>query len=257
MATGSLKSRDIIEACLGQIDRHNYKGLGLRAVVDTAPHEIAFKVVEALDDERASKGPRGPLHGIPILVKLIEADLIIIDKASLSELCLLEATPPNTGGWYSVSGQTQSPYARGGGTSDAKYLGHSTPCGSSSGSAIGVAAGFAPISIGTQMDEHSSQAYLEFHAFEAKPDPDFPKKHEFVRTHAKEAIDKLFLENNLDMLMGNGDGRMTAIASAAGYVVGSASLGYADNFNGRAFGINLITGSGGERKMLEVMSTWE
>ncbi|KAM0186995.1 hypothetical protein ACHAPI_011423 [Fusarium lateritium] len=473
LGTGALNSRDLVEACLDQIERHNHKGLNLRAVVQAAPRDIALNQAEALDNERANKGTRGPLHGIPVLVKdhfathpslgmgttcgtaalrdarpnrnavvvdkLIEAGLIIIGKASLSELCLLKATPPNTGGWCSASGQGQSPYVRGGVTADAKYLGQSTPCGSSSGSAIGVAAGFAPVSVGTETDgsivypatraglyaikpnvgavslegampvnsnydthggmskspadlahlleimtglpglsadlpntwkginvgyldfkewrltsneteesedfdnevfpafeqaittikangagvmgplklltveeiaempngadfdsiandgwrdsfdewlndwfeytpikdmkqlvqwhkdhadeclpaEHPSQAYLEFHAFEAKPDPEFPKKHEFVRTHAKMAIDQLFQDNNLDVLIGNGDGRMTAIASAAGYAVGSAPLGYAEGFNGRAFGVNLITGVGGERKMFEAMSAWE
>ncbi|UZP40253.1 hypothetical protein NXS19_008069 [Fusarium pseudograminearum] len=473
LGAGALNSRDLVVACLDQIERHNCKGLNLRAVVQAAPRDLAIEQAKALDVERATKGPRGPLHGIPVLVKdhfatqpslgmgttcgtaalrdarpirnavvidkLIEAGLIVIGKASLSELCLLKATPPNTGGWCSASGQGQSPYVRGGVTPNAKYLGHSTPCGSSSGSAIGIAAGFAPVSIGTETDgsivypatraglyaikpnigavplegampvnsnydthggmakspsdlahllevmtgrpglgadlpntwkgvkvgyldfkewrltanemeeseafddevfpafaqaldtikangaevkgplklltvediaempngadfdsiandgwrdsfdqwlkdwfeyspvqdmrdlvkwhndhadeclpaDHPSQAYLEFHAFEAKPDPEFPKKHEFVRSHAKQAIDQLFQSHDLDVLIGNGDGRMTAIASAAGYAVGSAPLGYAETFNGRAFGINLINGIGGERKMFEVMKAWE
>ncbi|QPC71981.1 hypothetical protein HYE68_002733 [Fusarium pseudograminearum] len=113
------------------------------------------------------------------------------------------------------------------------------------------------LSVLLTFSDHPSQAYLEFHAFEAKPDPEFPKKHEFVRSHAKQAIDQLFQSHDLGVLIGNGDGRMTAIASAAGYAVGSAPLGYAETFNGRAFGINLITGVGGERKMLEVMKAWE
>lgn len=81
-------------------------------------------------------------------------------------------------------------------------------------------------------------------------------KLDFVRTHARDAIDKLMDEHGLDVILGNGDGRMTAIASAAGYPVGSVPLGYAD-FNGRAFGMNVITGRNGESKMLKVMSAWE
>lgn len=105
--------------------------------------------------------------------------------------------------------------------------------------------------------EHPSQDYLKYHAFEAQPDPEFKTKLEFVRTHAKDAIDQLMEKHNLDAIIGNGDGRMTAIASAAGYAVGAVPLGYADNFNGRAFGLNVITGKHGERRMLEIMSAWQ
>lgn len=64
-------------------------------------------------------------------------------------------------------------------------------------------------------------------------------------------------KHKLDAVVGNGDGRMTAIASAAGYAVGVLPLGYADKFNGRPFGLNVITGRYGERRMLEIMSVWE
>ena len=56
--------------------------------------------------------------------------------------------------------------------------------------------------------------------------------------------------------MGPADARMASVAAAAGFPVGTVPLGYAD-FNGRAFGINLLAASGQESKIIEVMSAWE
>jgi len=63
-----------------------------------------------------------------------------------------------TTGWSAVGGQTQSPYLRGGFTEGDKLLGHSAPAGSSSGSAVAVAAGFAPLSLATETDGSITQA---------------------------------------------------------------------------------------------------
>ncbi|QPC71982.1 hypothetical protein HYE68_002734 [Fusarium pseudograminearum] len=70
LSAGALNSRDLVEACLDQIERHNCKGLNLRAVVQAAPRDLAVEQAKALDVERANSGPRGPLHGIPVLVKV-------------------------------------------------------------------------------------------------------------------------------------------------------------------------------------------
>lgn len=56
--------------------------------------------------------------------------------------------------------------------------------------------------------------------------------------------------------MGPADARMASVAAAAGFPVGTVPLGYA-NFNGRAFGMNIIAAAGQESKMIEVMSAWE
>ena len=56
--------------------------------------------------------------------------------------------------------------------------------------------------------------------------------------------------------MGPADARMASVAAAAGFPVGTVPLGYAD-FNGRAFGMNLLSASGQESEMIEVMSAWE
>lgn len=75
--------------------------------------------------------------------------MILLGKANLTEFCGLKfkgLTP----GWSSYGGQTQSPYIFGGLEKDEKLIGHSSAGGSSSGSAVAVAAGFAPLSIGTE-----------------------------------------------------------------------------------------------------------
>ncbi|KAI4270247.1 MAG: hypothetical protein L6R38_007190 [Xanthoria sp. 2 TBL-2021] len=83
--------------------------------------------------------------------KLQDAGAIILAKANLTELGHKMGIKL-TSGWSAVGGQTQSPYVRGGVRSDAMPLGHSTPAGSSSGSAVAVAAGFCPVAIGTESD---------------------------------------------------------------------------------------------------------
>ncbi|KAK2783760.1 hypothetical protein FQN52_009504 [Onygenales sp. PD_12] len=186
LGAGSLTSVKAVTAYLDQIDRHNTAGLELHAVIDTPPRALALKLAQALDDERARQGARGPLHGVPVLVKdifntdpelgmgttcgsgalrgakpkrnsaivdlLIRSGAIVIGKANLSELACIKGSPPCTSGWSAAGGQGQSPYVRGGIDKEDTCLGHSTPAGSSSGSASGIAAGFAPFSIGSETD---------------------------------------------------------------------------------------------------------
>lgn len=87
------------------------------------------------------------------------------------------------------------------------------------------------------------------------PDPDFEKKLGVVRSHTQDAIRKMLLDYKLDAVVGPADARMASVASVAGMSVGSMPLGFAD-FNGRAWGVNVITGTDGEARMLEVMSAW-
>ncbi|KAK5062767.1 hypothetical protein LTR84_004842 [Exophiala bonariae] len=185
LTNGSVSSVDLVHIYLRQIESHNHKGLKLNAVISVAPIDLLIENAKALDRERAAGNVRSPLHGIPILVKdnivtdsalgmdttsgsfafrgvktkknspvvdrLVKAGLIIIGKANLSEwaghkgYCL-------TTGWSAVGGQTQSPYVEGGVRAGDKFIGHSTPCGSSSGNAVGLAAGFSPLSLGTETD---------------------------------------------------------------------------------------------------------
>ncbi|KAK2787720.1 hypothetical protein FQN53_004743 [Emmonsiellopsis sp. PD_33] len=185
LGAGSLTSVKAVTAYLDQIDRHNTAGLELHAVIDTPPRALALKLAQALDDERARQGARGPLHGVPVLVKdifntdpelgmgttcgsgalrgakpkgnsaivdlLIRSGAIVIGKANLSELACIKGSPPCTSGWSAAGGQVRH-FNRLNIDKEDTCLGHSTPAGSSSGSASGIAAGFAPFSIGSETD---------------------------------------------------------------------------------------------------------
>ncbi|KUJ15904.1 amidase signature enzyme [Mollisia scopiformis] len=158
----------------------------LRAVIQLAPEALLLDTARKLDEERTSHGSRGPLHGIPILVKdniathpdlgvasttggcyglvgsrvsssapavdrLVKAGAIILGKANLSELGWFKGDGIPSG-WSALGGQTQSPYVKGGVRPDDTFSGHSNPGGSSSGSAVSVAAGLVTVSIGTETD---------------------------------------------------------------------------------------------------------
>jgi amidase len=77
-----------------------------------------------------------------------------------------------------------------------------------------------------------------------------------MRARATDAIEKLFEENGFDAVLGPSDGRIASVAAAAGYPVATVPLGFAD-FNGRAFGINIISTAKNEGKILQIMSAWE
>lgn len=183
LKTGQTTSVEIADACLAQIERHNKKGLNLRAIISTAPRDVVLSQAAELDTERHNGKLRSALHGIPIIIKdaiitskelgmpttagafafketygkrnaaiveqLIRGGLIIIGKASMTEFCGHKATCI-TAGWSAVNGLTQSAYIVNGFRPDDLFCGRSGPGGSSSGSGVGVSAGFAPLSIGTE-----------------------------------------------------------------------------------------------------------
>ncbi|KAL7946394.1 amidase family protein [Trichoderma barbatum] len=174
----SVTSRQLVKLYLSQIAKYNGY---LKAVIAVAPDDLLDKTAAELDAERATGNIRGPLHGIPILLKdnidtvpglglpttggslalvgsrprrnativeqLIAAGVIIIGKANLSEWSWYRSDMAGLG-WSAVGGQTQSAYVRGGLREDDSIGGHSSPGGSSTGSAVAVAAGFSPISVG-------------------------------------------------------------------------------------------------------------
>src|SRR5579883_573447 len=67
MAEGRVSSKDLVEAYLKRIAAFDQRGPRLNALILLNPN--AVREAEALDRERAAKGPRGPLHGIPVIVK--------------------------------------------------------------------------------------------------------------------------------------------------------------------------------------------
>ncbi|KAL6824617.1 amidase signature domain-containing protein [Trichoderma sp. SZMC 28015] len=177
LTAGDLTSVELVDRCFAQIDRHDDY---LRAVLQKNPQ--ARTVAAALDLERKNGHLRGPLHGIPILIKdniathpnlgmnttggslalltsrpsksaevierILEAGMIIIGKTQLSELAGFKGSNIMPG-WSALGGQTQSAYTLGDVDLTDRILGHSSPSGSSTGSAVGVSAGYSPLAIGT------------------------------------------------------------------------------------------------------------
>lgn len=168
--SGALTARALTAAYLERIDALDRKGPGLRAVIETNPD--ALKIAEALDAERRDPAARGPLFGIPILVKdnigsadrmttaagslalegsiaprdafLVErlraAGAVILGKANLSEWANFRSTRSSSG-WSGRGGQCRNPYAL-----------DRNPCGSSSGSGVAVSANLCAAAVGTETD---------------------------------------------------------------------------------------------------------
>ncbi|HVZ77207.1 MAG TPA: amidase [Gemmatimonadaceae bacterium] len=170
LASGRFTSASLAEQYLGRIAGMDQQGPALRAVLETNPDALAQ--ARALDDERRAKGPRGPLHGVPVLVKdnlatadrmqttagslalvgskvprdafvvaqLRAAGAIILGKTNLSEWANWRSTH-STSGWSGRGGQVRNPYAL-----------DRSPSGSSSGTGAAVAANYCTVGIGTETD---------------------------------------------------------------------------------------------------------
>jgi amidase len=70
LKAGRLTSVETIITYLSQIEKHNHAGAKLNAMISVAPRELVLKAAEKLDRERAAGRLRGPLHGLPIIVKV-------------------------------------------------------------------------------------------------------------------------------------------------------------------------------------------
>jgi len=170
MQSGELRSQQIVAYYLAEIARVDQAGVELRSIIEVNPD--ALEIAAQLDSERARSGPRGPLHGIPIVLKanidsgdrmqttagslalagyrapddaflvtrLRDAGAVILGKANLSEWANFRSVH-STSGWSSLGGQTRNPY-------DPRR----NPCGSSSGSAVAVAANLTALAVGTETD---------------------------------------------------------------------------------------------------------
>ncbi len=170
MASGKFTARSVTEKYLARIEEIDKPGLAINSVIELNPDALA--VAEALDKERQQKGLRGPLHGIPVLIKdnidtadrmmttagslalvgpkpakdgfvaqrLREAGAVILGKTNLSEWANIRSSH-STSGWSGRGGLTKNPYAL-----------DRNPCGSSSGSGAAVAANLCAVAIGTETD---------------------------------------------------------------------------------------------------------
>ncbi|MEM8997518.1 MAG: amidase family protein, partial [Acidobacteriota bacterium] len=166
LESGRFTSRSLVEDYLARIEALNHRGPALRAVIETDPG--ALDAADALDAERTAGSVRGPLHGVPILLKdniatndgttttagslalagskpeadaflaarLREAGAVLLGKANLSEWANFRSTRSSSG-WSGRGGQCRNPYSL-----------DRTPCGSSSGSGVAVAANMIAAAVG-------------------------------------------------------------------------------------------------------------
>ncbi|MFM8932361.1 MAG: amidase [Gemmataceae bacterium] len=170
LASGKVTSRQLVQAYLDRIEAIDRKGPALNSVIEINPD--ALSIADQLDTERKKKGPRGPLHGLPILIKdnidtadkmattagslalvgsrpsrdawlverLRKAGALILGKTNLSEWANARGNR-STSGWSGRGGLTKNPHVL-----------DRNPSGSSSGSAVAVAASLCAGAVGTETD---------------------------------------------------------------------------------------------------------
>ncbi|MFZ0537883.1 MAG: amidase [Candidatus Sulfotelmatobacter sp.] len=170
MKSGRFTARSLVEKYSSRIDEIDKHGPAINSVIELNPEALA--IAGALDQERKIKGPRGPLHGVPVLIKdnidtadrmmttagslallgskpakdsyvaekLRAAGAVILGKTNLSEWANIRSSH-STSGWSGRGGLTKNPYAL-----------DRNPCGSSSGSGAGVSANLCAAAIGTETD---------------------------------------------------------------------------------------------------------
>jgi len=170
LADGRISSEELVADCLQRIESIDRHGPRINSVIELNPEARAL--AKALDAERRAGRLRGPLHGLPVLLKdniatgdrmstsagslalagvaaardahivrrLREVGAVILGKTNLSEWANIRSTR-STSGWSARGGLTRNPYA----------LDRSTS-GSSSGTGAAIAAGLAPLGVGTETD---------------------------------------------------------------------------------------------------------
>src|SRR3954447_23560778 len=168
MASGKYTSRGLVEHYLQRLEAVDRHGPALRQGIETKPDALA--AADALDAERKARGPRGPLHGVPVLVKdnidtadrmtttagslalegwipprdaplvagLRKAGAVLLGKANLSEWANIRSNHSSSG-WSARGGLAKNPYAL-----------DRNPSGSSAGSAVAVSAGLCAVAVGTE-----------------------------------------------------------------------------------------------------------
>jgi amidase len=170
LTSGKYTSEELVNLYLKRIESIDTNGTQLNAIIEINPEAVS--IAKQMDDERKNGKIRGPLHGIPIVIKdnidtadkmqttagslamigniaskdafivkkLRDAGAVIIGKSNLSEWANFRSTRSSSG-WSSKGGQTKSPYCL-----------DRNPCGSSSGSGVAVAANLCVVAVGTETD---------------------------------------------------------------------------------------------------------
>src|SRR6266404_3671305 len=170
MASGKYTAHSLARKYLDRIDDIDKHGPAINSIIELNPD--ALSIATELDKERRAKGARGPLHGIPVLIKdnidthdrmtttagslalggsiplqdsfvakkLRDAGAVILGKTNLSEWANLRSSH-STSGWSGRGGQTKNPYVL-----------DRNPCGSSSGSGAAISSNLGAAAIGTETD---------------------------------------------------------------------------------------------------------
>jgi amidase len=170
MKSGRFTARSLVEMYLARIDSIDKHGPAISSILELNPD--ALSIADSLDQERKAKGQRGPMHGIPVLIKdnidtadkmmttagslalvgskppqdsgvaqkLRSAGAVILGKTNLSEWANIRSSH-STSGWSGRGGLTKNPYAL-----------DRNPCGSSSGTGAGISANLCAVGIGTETD---------------------------------------------------------------------------------------------------------
>ncbi|MGA9711108.1 MAG: amidase, partial [Candidatus Sulfotelmatobacter sp.] len=172
MNSGKFTARSLVEKYstrIEEIDKDKH-GPAINSIIELNPD--ALSIARSLDEERKAKGPRGPMHGIPVLIKdnidtadrmmttagslalvgskpmqdsyvaqkLRTAGAVILGKTNLSEWANIRSSH-STSGWSGRGGLTKNPYVL-----------DRNPCGSSSGTGAGISANLCAVGIGTETD---------------------------------------------------------------------------------------------------------
>ena len=170
MKSDKFTARSLVEKYSARIAEIDKQGPAINSILELNPD--ALSIADALDQERKTKGPRGPMHGVPVLIKdnidtadrmmttagslalvgskplqdsyvaqkLRSAGAVILGKTNLSEWANIRSSH-STSGWSGRGGLTKNPYAL-----------NRNPCGSSSGTGAGISANLCAVGIGTETD---------------------------------------------------------------------------------------------------------
>ena len=170
MKSGKFTARSLVEKYSARIEEIDKNGPAINSVIELNPD--ALSIADSLDQERKAKGPRGPMHGVPVLIKdnidtadkmmttagslalvgskpgqdsyvaqkLRTAGAVILGKTNLSEWANIRSSH-STSGWSGRGGLTKNPYSL-----------DRNPCGSSSGTGAGISANLCAVGIGTETD---------------------------------------------------------------------------------------------------------
>ncbi|KAG8160830.1 hypothetical protein KVR01_009094 [Diaporthe batatas] len=304
LQTRQASSVQLVKAYQSQIARHDAT---IKAFICLAPEQDVIAAAASLDKERSEGRLRSQLHGIPVVVKdcFITAAHLGMSTTAGSWALVGAKSSKNSAvefagmkmtmmmpGWSAYGGQTISPYVGPVENGDT-ILGHSAPGGSSTGSAVAVAAGFSPLGIGAETIGSIITPASRAGLYALKPTagsgnsrmfvfPDFlelsttyteqndivkafentdtkenvARLRDGLRKQAKAVLEPVFQENEINIIAAPADSSLCIHAAAAGYPIATVPLGHL-TYNQRPFGLCLMARDGCEEDLLRFMHLYE